>query len=73
MYTLQSENKFDYTVGYENVDTGIRCQQIRGLFEGGDILNKLGDVGESFLRQVVVNCDGYCFVGFGVRSHKRYR
>jgi hypothetical protein len=64
LYTPQSENKFDYAVGYENVDTGI-AQQIRGLFEGGDILNKLGDAGEGFLRQVITAAMDIALPGFG--------
>ena len=64
LYTPQSGNKFDYTVGYENVDTGI-AQQIRGLFEGGDILNKLENAGESFLRQVITAAMDIALPGFG--------
>ena len=64
LYTPQTENKFDYSVGYENVDTGI-AQQIRGLFEGGDILNKLGDAGEGFVQRVITAAMDIALPGFG--------
>ncbi len=64
LYTPQSGNKFDYAVAYENVDTGI-AQQIRGLFEGGDILGKLGDAGSGFLRQVITAAMDIALPGFG--------
>ena len=64
LYTPQSGNRFDYAVSYENADTGI-AQQIRGLFEGGDILNKLGDAGGGFLRQVITSAMEIALPGFG--------
>ena len=64
LYTPQSGNKFDYAVGYQNIDTRL-SQQIRGLFEGGDILNKLGDAGEGFLQDVITAAMEIALPGFG--------
>ena len=64
LYTPPTGTKFDYSVSYEGVDTGL-AQQIRGLFEGGDLLAKLGDAGEGFLKSVATAALDIALPGFG--------
>jgi len=52
LYTPPQNTKFDYSVSYEGVDTNL-AKQIRGLFDGGDILGKLGNAGERFFQTVI--------------------
>ena len=71
LYTPPTGTKFDYSVSYEGVDTGL-AKQIRGLFDGGDILGKLGDAGESFLQAVIEGAMDIALPGFsGVVAKER--
>src|SRR5210317_795105 len=69
LYTPPSNIKFDYSVGYENIDTGL-VRQIRALFDGGDILEKLGDAGGSFVRSVIEASMNIALPGFGAVVQK---
>ena len=69
LYTPPTGNKFDYTVGHENVDTKI-SSQLRGLFEGGKILEKLEAAGSTFLREVATAAMEIALPGFGAVVQK---
>jgi len=64
LYTPSTNTKFNYSVGYENIDTGL-AKQIRGLFDGGDILKKLGDTGGTFTRTIIEAGMNIALPGFG--------
>ena len=69
LYTPPTNIKFDYSVGYENIDTGI-VRQLRQLFDGGDILEKLGDAGGTFVRSVIEASMNIALPGFGAVVQK---
>ncbi len=52
LYTPSTQTKFDYSVSYEGVNTNL-AKQIRNLFDGGDILGKLGNASERFFQTVI--------------------
>jgi len=71
LYTPSTDTKFNYSVGYENIDTGL-AKQIRGLFDGGDILKKLGDAGGTFTRTIIEAGMNIALPGFGGLVQKEF-
>ena len=71
LYTPPTNIKFDYSVGYENIDTGL-ARAIRGLFDGGDILKKLADTGGSFARTVIEASMNVALPGFSAITQKEF-
>jgi hypothetical protein len=71
LYTPSTNTKFNYSVGYENIDTGL-AKQIRGLFDGGDILKKLGDTGGTFTRTIIEAGMNIALPGFGGLVQKEF-
>jgi len=72
LYTPPTNIKFDYSVGYENVDTGF-ASQIRSLFDGSGIMekfNKAGDAGGAFIRSVTEAAMNAVLPGFGAAVQK---
>ena len=69
LYTPSTQTKFDYSVSYEGVDTNL-AKQIKGLFDGGDILGKLGDAGERFFQTVITAGLDIALPGFSAVTDK---
>src|SRR6056300_233368 len=72
LYTPPTNIKFDYSVGYENIDTGF-ASQIRSLFDGSGIMEKFdkaGDAGGAFIRSVTEAAMNAVLPGFGAAVQK---
>jgi len=69
LYTPSTNTKFDYSVSYEGVDTNL-AKQLKGLFEGGDILGKLGDGAERFFQTVITAGLDIALPGFSAVTDK---
>tara|TARA_A100001011_G_scaffold395573_1_gene491002 strand:- start:1159 stop:2247 length:1089 start_codon:yes stop_codon:yes gene_type:complete len=69
LYTPSTGTKFDYSVSYEGVDTNL-AKQLKGLFEGGDILGKLGDGAERFFQTVITAGLDIALPGFSAVTDK---
>jgi len=72
LYTPPTDLKFNYSVGYENVDTGL-VTQLRKLFDGSGIMEKFekaGDAGGAFLREVITSAMQVALPGFGAAVQK---
>jgi len=72
LYTPSSGNKFDYKVGYENIDTGMAGQMsglldLKGL---GDGLSKVGDIAQTFIEGVSKAAIEIALPGFGAAIDK---
>ena len=72
LYTPSSGNKFDYKVGYENIDTGMAGQMaglldLKGL---GDAMSKAGDIGKTFIEGVSKAAIEIALPGFGAAIDK---
>ena len=71
LYTPATNTKFDYKVGYENIDTGL-AKQIGDLLNSKDILAKLQDIGTGFGRTVIEAAIDIALPGFsGFTAKKR--
>tara|TARA_A100001515_G_scaffold141023_1_gene137431 strand:+ start:1779 stop:2909 length:1131 start_codon:yes stop_codon:yes gene_type:complete len=64
LYTPPTGNKFEYKVGYENVDTGI-AGLAAGLLDLNNILGVAGGVGKTFLENVSKAAIEIALPGFG--------
>ena len=69
LYTPTTGTKFDYKVGYENVDTGI-AGMLGGLLDGKDLISKLGDAGGAFVETVARSAIEIAVPGFGAALDK---
>ena len=64
LYSPPTGNKFEYKVGYENVDTGI-AGLAAGLLDLNNILGVAGGVGKTFLENVSKAAIEIALPGFG--------
>lgn len=64
LYTPSTGTKFDYKVGYENVDTGI-AGLAAGLLDLKTLLSAGGGVGKTFLENVTKSALEIALPGFG--------
>ena len=64
LYTPPTGTKFDYKVGYENVDTGI-AGLAAGLLDLNNIMGNLGGIGKTFLENVSKAAIEIALPGFG--------
>ena len=64
LYTPSTGTKFDYKVGYENIDTGIAGLDA-GLLDNKDIIAGLKGVGGSFLENITKAAIEIALPGFG--------
>lgn len=69
LYTPTTGAKFDYKVGYENIDTGI-AGLAAGLLDGKDIIAGLKGVGGSFLESISKAAIEIALPGFGATIDK---
>ena len=64
LYTPSTGTKFDYKVGYENIDTGI-AGLAAGLLDNKDIIAGLKGIGGSFLENITKAAIEIALPGFG--------
>ena len=64
LYTPSQGTKFDYKVGYENIDTGI-AGLAAGLLDGKDRIAGLKGIGGSFLESITKAAIEIALPGFG--------
>jgi hypothetical protein len=69
LYTPTTGTKFDYKVGYENIDTGI-AGLAAGLLDGKDIVAGLKGLGGSFLESITKAAIEIALPGFGATIDK---
>ena len=72
LYTPSTGTKFDYKVGYDNVDTGMAGQMaglldLKGL---GDAASKAGGIGKSFIEGIGKAAIEIALPGFGAAIDK---
>jgi hypothetical protein len=72
LYTPATGTKFDYKVGYENIDTGIAglASGLLDLKGMGDLGNKAGGIGKTFLEGVTKAAIEIALPGFGAAIDK---